>query len=349
MKTVFGRLALLVVALLAIAGGARADRIEATLTYRAAASSCPAEGRFRELVTVRLGYDPFVASAPAQVDVELAQESADTRGTVVLIHDGQRKARTLTGASCAAVAEALATTLALALDPLSAMRPPERSELLGVDAPLQPAEEHPQPELGPPIVPSEQQPSGSRLLGRPDLAPPTSRALPDRSRWHREAELAGGAFASAAEGFLPGVALGGGIAGALSRRHLYVALDVRFVGTPGGITSTGDHVHARLLSGGLSTCARFGSFVLCGVARGGQLWSRADDVREPRIERRAVASVGPAIGFLIHVAPRTRLMLGLEISTPLTDTRLRLADDESEWEAPPAAIAASVGGVFGLR
>jgi hypothetical protein len=339
---VSGRLALLLCAtLLVFASGGRADHVAATLAYRAA-SSCPAETRFRELVTVRLGYDPFAAAHPdVRVDVELAAEGAEIRGHVVLAQGAQHKARTLLGPRCESVAEALATTLALALDPLSAMRPPERSELLGVDAPLVPAAEAALP-LSPPLVPASERVTAP-APPRADRLPPASQPLPPAAP-RRELELAAGAHASATEGMLPGVALGGGISGALSRRHLFVAGDLRFVQSPGDDAAG----RARAVSGGLSACGRFGSFVLCGVGRTGKLWSRVAEVRDPHTETRRIASLGIGAAFLIRVAPRSRLTLGLEMSAPLVETRLRLADQGS-WEAPPLALGISVGGMYGLR
>jgi hypothetical protein len=331
--------------LLAIASGAQADHVAATLTYRAA-SSCPSETRFRELVTVRLGYDPFGARSPdARVEVELVAQSGEIRGQLVLAQDAKLKERTLIGPRCESVAEALATTLALALDPLSAMRPPARSELLGIDAPLVPAQEA-APAVSPPLVPASELVSAPSPPGL-DRLPPASQPLPPVPP-RRESELAGAAYACATEGVVPGVALGGGIAGAFSRRHLFVLSDLRLVQTPGEVTSGGYHLRALALSAGLATCARFGSFVLCGMGRAGQLWSRAEEVRDPRTERRRVASLGVAAAFLIRVAPRWRLALGLEMSSPLTETRLRLAQDDA-WQAPPVALAVAVGGMFGLR
>jgi hypothetical protein len=99
-----------------------------TLTYGAPEEAgCPDEGSFRNLVAARLGYDPFVPESQDGVRVELVRDHQRMRGHVEVARQGQGAplARDLSGDAdkCEALGAALATTLAIALDPVSALAP----------------------------------------------------------------------------------------------------------------------------------------------------------------------------------------------------------------------------------
>lgn len=113
---------LVVLAVLSLAPVARAD--EARLDYEATAPDCPSESALRQAVAMRLGYDPFVASADRTVVVRITQTSTGIAATVEM--------RASTGESlgrrdledtgrCADLADVLVLAVSIAVDPARAL------------------------------------------------------------------------------------------------------------------------------------------------------------------------------------------------------------------------------------
>ncbi|HVH48156.1 MAG TPA: hypothetical protein VM925_37740, partial [Labilithrix sp.] len=98
----------------------------ARLSYvvEAGAETCPAEPEMRDLVAARLGYDPFAADAQQEVVVRIGRRARGIAGAFELKgpKPGQREIAS-PGGDCREVADALATAIAISLDPASLGRP----------------------------------------------------------------------------------------------------------------------------------------------------------------------------------------------------------------------------------
>src|SRR5262245_29236928 len=111
---------------------ARAEngRETARLTYVVAAnaSGCPDEESFRNLVAARLGYDPFEPDGKHAAVVKIARQGGLLRAEARVTREGQPEpgARELEGGlgQCEALTSALATAVAIALDPVRGTQGP---------------------------------------------------------------------------------------------------------------------------------------------------------------------------------------------------------------------------------
>jgi hypothetical protein len=104
------------------------------------ASSCPDEAALKANVVSRLGYDPFVATAPLRASTRLERVGSGFTASLELVRDGEAprtRALSSESADCREVAESLALALTLAIDPQFLVREPPHSEAV-VPAPPTP-------------------------------------------------------------------------------------------------------------------------------------------------------------------------------------------------------------------
>ncbi len=182
------------------------------LLYEAPAT-CPDAEAFRTLVRRRTPRFRENTTDPLAVRVSVRLRVAHahaTGGLEVTAPGGERSSRTLTGASCGELADALALMAALAIDPLAATRPtPAPPAAMSAIAPPPPPP--PPPPVPPPPLPPVDLPPAPRAP--PPASPPAGLATPSPApgappgpapRWH----LSVGGGAEVSSGITPEALLG---------------------------------------------------------------------------------------------------------------------------------------------
>jgi hypothetical protein len=282
---------------------------------------CPDEASFRNLVAARLGHDPFVATGPDAVRVAVARDRGRLHGRVEVTRSGQApsSARELSGEAdkCEALAAALATTLAIALDP---MRAP---------APVPPPAPPPAAST---VVIVEQAPAPPPEPPRPNApaASPTPIVV---------FGVAGGVASVAAA---PSFTLGGEIGLGVRVRAFSILAAGRAEATPGPVrVDSGDRLQAAILSGSLAPCAHLGGWSGCAFARVGAFQGYAPDVVSPSLGTTVFASVGARVGYSLVLSRALALRPTLEGALPIVRTSL-VIDKSVVWTAPPASAGAGL-------
>ena len=277
----------------------RADEpVRVKLAYSAATdATCPAASVFRDLVTARLGYDPFRDDASSLVSVVIEPGRKGVLiGTVTV-----EKSRELVGrdGECGELAQALAVALAIQLDPFG-----EQAKLAKA-APLPPP---PPPSEAPPPAIAVPPPPGAEAPP-PVLEPPTLRS--DLSA----AFLVG-------IGVLPGPALGAAGRLAFARGNLSAGAGLRYVGTPGTATVHGEEVSGSLLTGTLDGCATWSVLTGCAIANVGSFSAEAETVAVPRSRSAFYLDLGARVAARVPLGPRYAIEVFLEGHVPFTAPEL---------------------------
>ncbi len=291
----------------------------AELTYRLHQVACPDVASFRHLVAARLGFDPFDPGASDQVVVDLAALKGRLEGRVEITRaPGPRRTRTLTVESdqCDALAAALATTVAIALDNV---RAPATAAV--ADAVRPP----------PPATARESQ---DRLVVEVD-----ERALASP---RRDFELAAvlGSSVSAALG--PAPMLGAEVGLALRSHAVSIEGSIRAETTAGTVhASNGDRLEATVLSGGLAPCAHAGQLAGCALARFGSFQASSPDVSAPSLRGLGFVALGARASYAVSFSTALALRGALEAGFPLVRTSLDI-DGSPVWVAPPVFVGVSL-------
>ncbi|MFT3772530.1 MAG: hypothetical protein QM820_44620 [Minicystis sp.] len=274
-------------AMVAAEGGALAgEHRYARLRYEVddAQGGCAAEAAFRARVAGRLGYDPFRDDAAVELRVRIKARGARAHADVVLIRDGSPAGqRALDDGRCEALSDAVASAVALVLDPVAAVRAPEPTPAAAVDtpppgAPL-PSPAPPEPPAPPPRVEGSAAPA-------PSPAPETPLFVPFV---HADGTVG---FARA-----PAVLLGARVGVGVRRGAFSVAAEAQVEATPVAAKLTAvDRVDVAVLSGALVPCGHVGVLEACGVLALGSVQAKALDVSRPETQRSFFAVLGLRAG-----------------------------------------------------
>ena len=280
--------------------------------------ACPDEPSLRAEVSARLGYDPFVPSAPRTLRVVLARDRHRLRGSVRVVEaSGQVSGeRALEARECGELVSSLAVAAAMGIDPFA------------LDRPAPPA---PAPPLAPAPAPAPPPPPTA------DAAPPAPPPpAPPREPLHFRASLG----ALGALGAAPSLA-GGGLVGAELRwRHVSAGLEGR-ADLPASTEALHGEVSSSLLVGSLVPCALVAFFFACAVASAGTLRGEGRGVLSPTKASGLFASIGLRGGAELPLGSVFALRAFGEIDAPITRTTLRI-DGADAWTTP------SVAGVLGV-
>jgi hypothetical protein len=312
------RLIALAVATVSAAPALAAEHETFRLTYSAPDDArCPDEMSFHNLVAARLGYDPFDADRLSFVRIELTHDGGRLRGRAEMARSGAAPSspRELYGDDdkCDALVEALATSLAIALDPGRALVPAPPPP--GPAAPPEPTPVLPPAPARPAEPPRPDEPARASLFG-----------------------AVGGVVSVAAA---PTVTLGGNVALGFRIQGFSLEAEGRAETTPGSTTEpSGDPLEATIFSGGLVPCANVGAWSLCAFARLGVFQGEALDVVQPRLVSSVYASTGVRVGYAIALSRIFALRPALEGTLTITRTTLYV-DNAGVWTAGP--VAASLG------
>ncbi len=314
------RMAILATAILAPASSVRADpdRARAELAFKASEPDCPDEASFRNLVIARLGYDPFQAGARVKVTVDVSKQSDKLVGRAV-IDRGQASSgtRVLSGEidRCEALATAIATTVAMALDPGRTLAKAE-----GREPP-------------PPVSPT---PPTVLVIRERDEPPPTPPAQPPSvpSAPPARVSLLGGVGGSASVGVAPGPTLGADVGVTLQRNSLSLELSGRGETTVGDTrVPTGDRVDVTVYSAALAPCAHLGGLSGCVLVRLGAFQSRSSDVVTPTLRTSTYGAAGLRGAYTLPLGSTFALRGAVEGALPLVRMTLHI-DGAPVWTAP---------------
>lgn len=311
-----------------------ADELQtASLTFSATGlgARCPDEESFRNQVAARLGYQPFVQDGKHRASVTLRIVGDRVRGRAEVLRFGQSTAgvRELDGEieKCETLTAALATAVAIALDPVRSAQPatPAAPPPPATDVRLAP----PPPPLAPPPLPPEQ-----------PGPPPVQSAAPSRTS---RIALFGTAGAIGAVGLMPGLAMGGDAGVGLRFEVLSLELSGRVETMPTAARAdSGDRLEATMFSAVLSPCGHLGRWLACGIGRVGALQGRAPDVVHPSLGTSLFGAIGARGGYVLPLSSALALRGLASAEFPLVRTSL-VIDKASVWTAPPAAAALELG------
>ncbi|WP_394835167.1 hypothetical protein LVJ94_52580 [Pendulispora rubella] len=321
-------------------GADNAPHETARLTYETGdTTGCPDETSFHNLVAARLGYDPFRADGQHAVSVSFRKERGKTRARAEVQRGGPAAGtREFTGEGCEPLAAALATTVAMALDPLHVSAP---------------ASEPPVP------APAPRAESLPTLPGEPAPAPPpqvvfverrTSSPAPTRTSEPSEpVAFLGSVGGVASFALAPTMTLGGAMEVGFRYGVFSLSAEGRAEITPTTTrVDSGDRVNATVYSGALVPCLHFGSWLACGVGRVGAFQGRAPDVVHPSLGTSAFGSVGLRGGYMIPLTKVLSVRASVEGAVPLVRTTLVIDKDEV-WTAPPVTAGLDFAFVVTLK
>ena len=313
-------------AMTSIASAAEAaDTSSLRLDYRlpeSLAGACPSASSFRDLVVARLGYDPFTTPSPdraAQGEMRVVFTAHDRRVQVeaLLARPGRPlpAPRVLEGSEreCDSLVAAIATTLAIALDPDVETRGP-------ASVPPPPSPRVPPP-AQPPPAPLPQSP--------PPVRVPIS------------------LFATLAPvvsiGLAPSASLGGEVGAGLRRGRFSIEGLVRAEGTPSSSSvSSRVRLGATVFEGAAVPCGDIASARLCAVLHVGVLNGFDPDLPANRVNNGSVyVSLGPRAGYAFRLSSAVSLEPSVEADFSLVRTKL-VVDSGVAWVQSVVAGSAAV-------
>jgi hypothetical protein len=289
-----------------VAGAAAPARRTARLVYRVdpSSSACPGEGLLRDAVAARLGYQPFTDEGPGTITVSLRRAEGAFRAALEVrdaagVKLGEKQLSS-TAKDCAELAAATALSVSIAIDPLTAMRPPPAAPVLvATDAPP---------------------PRPAQASAPAPAATPTPVAF----------RVGGGLFVGF--GHTPAVSLGLQVEARLAWERFSLGLDVR-PELPRSVAFAGGWVDSTLISFGLSPCAHLGPADACAVVVGGAMHSAGRGFTQAQSVTSPHLLAGLRLGVRLPLGDRWSLRAHAETLARLVSVRL-LVDQQEAWASP---------------
>jgi len=296
----------------------------AVLDYRrgVGAEGCPDEQAIRDRVAARLGRDPFREQADTRVTVAITASPTDLHAVIHIMGDGaaggERELHAAVG-ECAALSDAAALAIAMALDPIA----------IAGAAPGAPTVVAPGAAPDAPAVVAPLAPPPPLLRGGAVTQP----SAPTSLRGRLEAIVGRGAS--------PGTAIGLSFGAELGRGRWSLAVEGR--ADLGGVESLpdGGDVSGRVLAAALAPCVHDHRLAACAVVTAGALRAAGHDVAEAREVTSPYLAGGARIAWSTAERP-LRLDLHLDALAPLARTELRVGDD-AVWTTAPVAFVLGIG------
>jgi hypothetical protein len=297
----------------------------ASLTYTVQdkiAAKCPDEESFRRKVAARLGYQPFVQAGRHRVSVEVKALGSTAKVRAEVVRSGQSEpgVRALEGdvEKCEPLVAALATAVALALDPVRSAAPVAAEPV---------KEPVPPPPTQVAVVPVVVQPTETK---KPEAA-----AVP----WH----WFGAASGIASVGVLPAAAVGGEFGFGARVKDFSLELAGRAELMPSAVrVASGDRLEATAYSALVVPCANLSSWLLCGSVRIGAIQGRAPDVVNPSLGTSVFGAAGARAGYNLEVSRIFSLRILGAVEIPIVRTSL-VVDRKAIWTASPVAAGLELG------
>lgn len=317
----------------------------------AQAIGCPDESTFRDMVTARLGYDAF-SDAQAERSVAVRVEAGER---FLLAHVELRDengalqgARDVEGtlAECEELAQSVALSLSVLIDPLSLVDGPSPTS----DPPT--VEPAPEPE---PVTPrDEPAPEPEPVAPRDEPAPepepvaPSDEPAPDVLQPHArelsrpDVGLAVGLAPTVSVGLVPGFSAGGLLSFGVTIGRFSLALEGRVDAQAAQARSVDGHrIFGAVYAGGLTPCVVLPYVAFCGVIHLGAIQGVAHNVSNPEPQVTLFASASARVLARFPLGPVVTLLVLAEAGIPIVRTSLAV-NSRIVWTAPP------VFGTFGI-
>ena len=297
---------------------------------------CATEAAFRARVTSRLGYDPFRAESAIQMRVRITARGAHARADVALIQEGRPLGqRSLEDGRCEALSDAVASAVALVLDPVAAIRGPEATPIAAVDTPAPAPAPAPS---APPAAISPPPPIDVPVIASSISAPAEPPFVPF-------------AHADGTIGFTraPAVLLGARLGLGVRRGAFSAAAEAHFETMPASARLTPiDRVEVTMLSGALVPCGHFGVIQICGVFTLGSVQARALDLAHAEVQRSLFAVLGLRAGVVLPLSRWLALRAHGSLGLPLSRAAY-VIDGGTAFTTAPVDASASVGAEVHFR
>ena len=309
------------------------DTVRLVVTRDARSPSCPDEARVRALLAARLDRDAIAPDAPRLAALSFSR--APSRFEALLRITGPRARVTSrrlrsSAADCARLGDAAVLVLALAIDPLRALRRPAAA--VTPATPVTPPPVTPVTPVAPPVAPP------------PVVAAPAPRAS---TAWQL------GALATMGYGVAPGLFAevlrpGLSLRAAMIRGRVMVPVTLDLdapagVDDPRGVGAA----WALPVSVGVGVCPRFGARVVtyvCATLAAGVVVAWGSGYANDRSDVALAASAGARAGVEVPLTARWRLVASVDVRAMLVRPALAVGSAaETLWEAPPVAAALAVG------
>ena len=323
--------------------------------------SCPDALAMQRAIAVRLGYDPFTRGSGTQLKATVTGEVLDGgvrrwRGTIELA--GGHSDVTADGPDCSALAQSMALTITIAIDPLVLTRPPPAPDAghptrtapareAVVDAgPLAP------PDAGAPELRVEPLDAGPADAGAaeeatlelvlPQRKPPrpiTPRAdLPEE----RALKVTAGGGLDVGIGLAAGASLGVRAELGLRFESWSVLIEAHAdYAPPAHLKPATRSVAGALFFGLLALCLNPGDVSLCALAGGGAMQSAPSGVSQPLSVVTPLALAGARAAYDIPLGERVRLRAAIDVYARLVRVQLTI-------DGTPAWTSGLLSGSFGL-
>ncbi len=247
-----------------------------------ASLACADEDGVRTAVTKRLGYDPFVAYADMTIVAEVKGRPGGgfVAALRIVQSDGMSAGdRSLASRDCRELVDALALTLSIIVDPVTATRGPQ-------------AEPPPEPA---PIMPPEPPPPVPAPAPPPAPLPPPPAPRPERV----SILVLAAPFVSAGEA--PSVAAGGILALSLRTRSLSLGVEARADLPASRSVGAGGIIHSHTVSGWVVPCAHLRWLDGCALVGGGAIFADSTGVGEPGSATGAYFAAGVRVGATLEL------------------------------------------------
>lgn len=287
---------------------------------------CPSAAELKSAVGARLGYDPFREPATREILVRIRRTGSGIVGAIELRgpEPGRRTIESETG-DCSAVADALATAIAISIDPAVFTRPPPSSS--SAPSPSVPSANVPpgKADAPEPIAPTAASAATARA---PAAAQPASPPIAHRAEAVRFGLELGPRVVL---GELPRPAVGLALGIVLEGRRLRLGLEATALSPVNGTSAAGDF-RASSLDAALVPCARLpivqAELHGCAVARIATVRAEPNDVEGGLAGRGLQSALGARLALVRSFGESLTLGLHAEASAPLGAVVIRLRDRE---------------------
>jgi hypothetical protein len=309
------------------------------------ASSCPDEDALRTAVRARVGYDPFFPWAKRNVvaaitrrghafvaSVELVDEQGFSHGVHELKTDGE----------CGELLDAVALSIAIAIDPRLLVAPSSAVASDAVDA----AKPEPASSRPPPAPPHSAPIAAPPRLAMAPLPPPEDVTPPPARR--EEVHLEGSATAIVSLGTAPSPTAGLALGADVRWRFLSIGVEGRVDAPAGTGAADGGSVSSWLASGAIVPCAYVGVAFACPLWQVGVVEASGSGVSNERAASLAWFGVGGRVGALVELTGHLFFRIQGELVANLDPVKLEL-DGASAWTAPGVAGGFGAGVLMRFR